>query len=66
MPIYEYRCEHCGYQFEILQRLGESGADVKCPACDNDKVKKAFSAFATSGEGRAVSGSKSCGHGGFS
>jgi putative FmdB family regulatory protein len=23
MPIYEYQCEHCGRQFEVMQRMTE-------------------------------------------
>jgi putative FmdB family regulatory protein len=32
MPIYEYRCKKCHYQFEILQRLKEKRLE-KCPKC---------------------------------
>lgn len=67
MPIYEYRCEACGYQFEALQRVGEDGSNLQCPECGHKKVGKQFSAFATSGEARGSNVSSStCCAGGFS
>ena len=30
MPIYEYRCQKCGFKFEIKQKI-----DEKAPNCDN-------------------------------
>lgn len=32
MPIYEYRCEHCGQVFEALQRLSDEPLDA-CRRC---------------------------------
>ena len=30
MPIYEYKCQKCGFRFEIIQKINESA-----PHCDN-------------------------------
>ena len=30
MPIYEYKCQLCGFSFEIMQKI-----DEKPPKCDN-------------------------------
>ena len=30
MPIYEYKCQICGFSFEIIQKV-----DEKPPKCDN-------------------------------
>ncbi len=46
MPLYEYSCRSCGERFEILQRLGENGDHLACPACDHSEVEKVFSTFA--------------------
>ena len=43
MPIYEYRCDECEYEFEILQKMSE-GAKRKCPQCGKLKLKKLLSA----------------------
>jgi putative FmdB family regulatory protein len=42
MPIYEYTCEHCQYNFDRLVTTGN--AKVNCPLCQG-KVKKLMSSF---------------------
>ena len=43
MPIYEYRCNHCGHELEAIQKLSESPLTV-CPACATEGLKKKISA----------------------
>lgn len=38
MPMYEYKCEHCGFNFERLQKMSEEPIK-KCPKCGR-KVKR--------------------------
>ena len=45
MPIYEYQCEDCGHQLEIIQKISDSPL-VDCPACGNSSLKKRVSAAA--------------------
>ena len=45
MPIYEYRCERCGAEFEELA-LSSQSASVTCRACDSRRVTRLLSAFA--------------------
>lgn len=40
MPLYEYRCEHCGQEFEELI-LGEE--KVVCPSCGTEAVLRLIS-----------------------
>ena len=41
MPIYEYACQSCGHEFELLIRGSET---PHCPECDNAKsLTKRFS-----------------------
>jgi putative FmdB family regulatory protein len=47
VPIYEYLCEKCGNQFEVLIRA-KTDQPAKCPKCGGVKLKKAFSTFAVS------------------
>lgn len=42
MPLYEYRCEECEAQTEILQRMDDPPAEV-CPKCGGS-LKKLISA----------------------
>lgn len=32
MPIYEYRCDVCNHQFDLLQKFSDAPAD-RCPKC---------------------------------
>lgn len=32
MPIYDYRCDHCGHVFSAVQSFSDSALD-KCPNC---------------------------------
>jgi len=36
MPIYEYRCRNCGYEFDKFLRTFETG-DVNCPSCQSSE-----------------------------
>ena len=45
MPIYEYKCQECGFQTEMLQKISDPPA-VNCPACGADSLKKLVSAAA--------------------
>ena len=64
MPLYEYTCTDCGHRLEILQRLGETGAGLKCPACNAERLEKQLSTFAANSDGKAASsGASGCGGG---
>ncbi len=43
MPIYEYRCEACGFQKEFLQKSSEEPLRT-CPECNTDAFAKLISA----------------------
>jgi putative FmdB family regulatory protein len=43
MPIYEYRCEHCGHELEKMQKLAAAPL-TDCPACGQPALKKLISA----------------------
>ena len=49
MPVYEYRCTACNYQFELRQKFSESPVDL-CPMCGGP-VRKMVSASAFSLKG---------------
>jgi putative FmdB family regulatory protein len=38
MPIYEYRCDGCGQQFEVIQKFSDSPLEV-CEACQGHLTK---------------------------
>jgi len=43
MPIYEYQCQECGYEFEKIQKISDARL-TKCPKCEQDTLKKLMSA----------------------
>ncbi len=43
MPFYEYECPHCGYQDEVLQKIGDAPLK-KCPNCGKNGLRKLISA----------------------
>lgn len=43
MPIYEYRCNSCGYEKEHLQKISDTPISV-CPACGSADYIKLISA----------------------
>jgi len=61
MPIYEYRCDLCGEEFEELV-LGTS-PKVNCPKCKKAKVTKLMSAcsFKSGGNFSSSAGDSTCG-----
>lgn len=48
MPTYEYKCEACKEEFNIILTVSEhENRDVKCPKCQSDKVEQLISLFTT-------------------
>ncbi len=52
MPIYEYQCQRCGYDYEALQKVSDSPLR-KCPECGRLSLKRLVSAprFRLAGSG---------------
>lgn len=65
MPIYIYRCEHCGVQFERRQKFTDESLK-RCPECSHETLRKVYQpvgiVFKGSGfyatDNRSSSGSK--------
>lgn len=58
MPIFEYRCNDCGEDFE---KLVFGSTPVRCPKCNSRSVKKKFSTFGMRGVEIKGGGSSGCG-----
>ena len=43
MPIYEYRCDACGFQKEFLQKMSDASLTT-CPECKKESFSKMLSA----------------------
>ncbi len=44
MPIFEYRCQTCGFSFEKLLR-NQNETPKECPQCNKQNLQKLFSSF---------------------
>jgi len=38
MPLYEYQCQSCSHQFEVIQKFSDPLVEV-CPVCSGPVVK---------------------------
>lgn len=47
MPLFDYRCQSCHHEFEVLIRPGHESPGA-CPACQADTVERLLSTFAFS------------------
>ncbi len=45
MPIYEYKCEDCGHELEVIQKFSDDPLS-ECPKCKKRALKKLLSASA--------------------
>ena len=43
MPIYEYRCQSCNHDLEVMQKMSDPELS-DCPACGKPQLKKLMSA----------------------
>ena len=43
MPIYEFRCEDCGEEFEVLLKSRAEAEGVTCKKCGGSRVKRLMS-----------------------
>lgn len=63
MPIYEFHCEKCGRDSEVLVRSRE-WSGTPCPHCGSTKLAKKFSVFASGAVGGGDAPSCESGGGG--
>jgi putative FmdB family regulatory protein len=52
MPIYEYACQSCGFEKDVLQKISDAPLTI-CPECSKETFSKQISApgFRLSGSG---------------
>jgi len=61
MPLYEYQCQSCSHQFELLVRGGDT---PQCPSCCSTALERRLSVFAAHANGRSreMTAPGACGH----
>jgi len=58
MPIYEYRCQTCGEEFDkLIRSLSQVPQEMTCPKCQSKEVQRVMSApVVHTGGGKGGSG----------
>jgi putative FmdB family regulatory protein len=55
MPIFEYRCQKCGAEFDELDSIDNRDKPHKCPVCNSMKSERQLSVF-SAGPGDGIGG----------
>lgn len=66
MPLYEYSCENCGYQFEALRPMKDADAPIPCKKCHSAQTHKIVSVFFAKSNGQSLHGGGTSGCAGCS
>ena len=61
MPIYEYRCNHCGTISEFLVGVSSKGDTLNCKQCGGPHLEKILSVSHSLKSGERSSGHTCCG-----
>lgn len=59
MPIYEFHCDACGADSEVLVRSAD-WKGTPCPRCGSQRLSKLFSTFAASNASGSNEGTAGC------
>jgi len=60
MPIYEYQCQDCQAEFELIRSMKDADAEATCTRCQGHSIKRKLSLFNASSEGRSITSSANC------
>lgn len=60
MPIYEYTCQDCHTQIEIIRSMQDADAPLTCEQCHGNQVTRRISLFNASSGGRVIAGGSQC------
>jgi len=60
MPLYEYKCKDCGYQFDVLRSMKDADKPIQCRSCHSEHTSRALSVFFASSEGRSIAADSGC------
>jgi putative FmdB family regulatory protein len=61
MPIYEYVCKDCGYQFETIRMMKDADKQILCKSCLGENTTRAISIFYSKSDGNSVTSGGGCG-----
>ncbi len=61
MPIYEYTCQDCQTDFELIRRMSDLDSDLVCEHCHGEQIIRRISRFNATSGGRTIAGNNGCG-----
>lgn len=63
MPIYEYICQECKKEFELIRPMSQADQPIPCTGCGGENVKKKLALFYAQSGGSSLAGTSapSCG-----
>ena len=64
MPLYEYSCDDCAHNFDVLTAYENRERKQVCPTCESTRTKVLISSFAAFGSSESGSAPVSIGGGG--
>jgi putative FmdB family regulatory protein len=56
MPIYEYICQDCKHEFDLLRPMSQADAAMACNQCGGENIKRKISTFFAESGGKSVAG----------
>jgi putative FmdB family regulatory protein len=59
MPVYDYRCTHCGTLYDVYHKAKEIKEDIVCPSCSSREHTKLMSVASVSVAGSSNLGASS-------
>lgn len=60
MPIYEYQCQDCQTEFEVMRSIKDADADLNCIHCQGVHIRRKLSLFNASSGGRSITSTSGC------
>jgi putative FmdB family regulatory protein len=60
MPIYEYQCQDCHADFEIIRPMKDADSIAVCNKCQSQNTKRRISMFNASSNGRSIADGGGC------
>jgi len=60
MPIYEYVCQECQGEFELMRSFKDADAKTTCIHCQSQDTKRKLSLFNASSGGRTLTNTSGC------
>ncbi len=45
MPVFNYKCNNCGHDFDLLLGVGDKKEELVCTNCKSEDIQRHYSSF---------------------